>query len=147
MWLRINERDSYVSLERKSGQNYWIRVDRQVIKVWGITDRSEVFLDLDGHLFKFRRMDILDRRYIRLDEKQKSEEPGEIYAPLNGRIVQINIKEGDQVKEGESLLVIESMKMENKILSDHRAIVKQIEVSVGQQVNTNQILLTLASYD
>ena len=43
------------------------------------------------------------------------------------------------------MLVIESMKMENKILSDHEAIVEQLVVSVGQQVHTHQILLTLAS--
>ena len=145
MWLRINERDSHVSLERRNGHHYWIRVDKQIIKVWGSTDRSEILLDLDGHQFKFRRMDILDRRYIRLDEKQKSDKPGQILAPLNGRVVQINVKVGDNVKEGETLLVIESMKMENKIMSDHRAIVEQIEVSIGQQVQTNQILLTLAS--
>ncbi len=145
IWLRINERESSVSLERRDGHHYWIRVKNQIIKVWGITDRSEILLDLDGHLFKFRRMDILDRRYIRLDEKQKSKEPGDITAPLNGRVVQINVKVGDNVKEGEPLLVIESMKMENKIMSDHRAVVEQIEVSIGQQVETNQILLTLAS--
>ncbi len=90
-------------------------------------------------------MDILDRRYIRLEKKQKSDKPGQILAPLNGRVVQINVKIGDNVKEGETLLVIESMKMENKIMSNHRAVVEQIEVSIGQQVKTNQILLTLAS--
>ena len=145
MWLRINERDSHISLERRNGHHYWIRVDKQIIKVWGITDRSEILLDLDGHLFKFRRMDILDRRYIQQEKKLKSRGPGEITAPLNGRVVQINVKVGDNVKEGEALLVIESMKMENKIMSDHRAVVEQIVVSIGQQVQTNQILLTLAS--
>ncbi len=133
MWLRINERDSHVSLERRNGHHYWIRVDKQIIKVWGITDRSEILLDLDGHQFKFRRMDILDRRYIRLDEKQKSDIPGSILAPLNGRVVQVNVKVGDNVKEGETLLVIESMKMENKIMSDHRA--------VGEQTTDRRILL------
>jgi geranyl-CoA carboxylase alpha subunit len=90
-------------------------------------------------------MDILDRRYIRLDERKLKEIPGEISAPLNGRVVQVNVKAGDQVSKGDPLLVIESMKMENKILSDFPAVVKQIGVSVGQQVHTNQILLTLAS--
>jgi 3-methylcrotonyl-CoA carboxylase alpha subunit len=145
MWLQFHNSSKQVSLERREGHNFWIRVDRQVIKVWGFTDRSEILMDIDGHFFKFRRMDILDRRYIRLENKQISESPGKIAAPLNGLVVQINVKKGDKVSEGESLLVIESMKMENKILSDHRAVVEQIEVSVGQQVKTNQILLTLAS--
>jgi 3-methylcrotonyl-CoA carboxylase alpha subunit len=145
MWLRIRSRDMHVSLERRSGSFYWIRIDKQVFKVWGKTDRSEILIDLDGHLFKFRRMDILDRRYIRQDESKNVKNKGEVLAPLNGRIVQINAKAGDKVKEGDPLLVIESMKMENKILCDFPATVRQIEVTVGQQVQTNQILLTLAS--
>jgi len=145
MRLHLKGREIYVSLERRKDHHYWIRINQQVIKVWGITDRSEILIDLDGHLFKFRRMDILDRRYIRLDDRKLKENPGEISAPLNGRIVQVNVKEGDRVAKGDPLLVIESMKMENKILSDFPAVVKQIGVSVGQQVKTNQILLTLAS--
>jgi pyruvate carboxylase subunit B len=145
MWLRIRDRDVHVSLERRTGYHYWIRINEQVIKVWGLTDRSEILIDLDGHLFKFRRMDILDRRYIRQDETKKSKNKDKVSAPLNGRIVQINVKAGDKVKEGDSLLVIESMKMENKILSDFPATIKKVEAAVGQQVQTNQILLTLAS--
>jgi len=135
----------HVSLERRTGSHYWIRINKQVIKVWGFTDRSEILIDLDGHLFKFRRMDILDARYIHQEKKRKTKKKGEVTAPLNGRIVQINVKEGDRVTEGDPLLVIESMKMENKILCDFEATVRQIEVSAGQQVQTNQILLTLAS--
>jgi acetyl/propionyl-CoA carboxylase alpha subunit len=145
MWLRIRDQELHVSLERRSGSFYWIRINEQVLKVWGHTDRSEILIDLDGHLYRFRRMDILDRRYIRRDENKKTKNKGEVLAPLNGRIVQINVKEGDSVEEGDPLLVIESMKMENKILSDFEATVRQIEVSVGQQVQTNQILLTLAA--
>jgi acetyl/propionyl-CoA carboxylase alpha subunit len=145
LWLRIRDKDMHVSLERRTGFHYWIRINEQVIKVWGLTDRSEILIDLDGHLFKFRRMDILDRRYIRQDETKKSKNKDIVSAPLNGRIVQINVKAGDTVKEGDPLLVIESMKMENKILSDFPATIKNVEAAVGQQVQTNQILLTLAS--
>jgi biotin carboxyl carrier protein len=88
-------------------------------------------------------MDILDRRYIRSTGKKDQQARGEIAAPLNGKIVQINVKEGEEVNEGDPLLVIESMKMENKILAPGRARVKKIEAAVGQQVHTNQIIITL----
>ena len=136
--LQIN-----VSLERRMGNNFWIRIENQVLKVWGATDRSEILLDLDGHLYRYRRMDILDRRYIRSTGKKDQQARGEIAAPLNGKIVQINVKEGEEVNEGDPLLVIESMKMENKILAPGRARVKKIEAAVGQQVHTNQIIITL----
>jgi acetyl/propionyl-CoA carboxylase alpha subunit len=143
MRLHLEDRLLQVSQERREGNNYWIRIDNQVLKVWGITDRSEILLDLDGHLFRFRRMDILDRRYIRSSGKTTGKSKGAISAPLNGRIVQINVQEGEQVNEGDPLLVIESMKMENKILASQTARVKKIGVIVGEQVQANQLIITL----
>jgi acetyl/propionyl-CoA carboxylase alpha subunit len=143
MRLHLEDRSVGVSLERRDGNHYWIRIDTQVLKVWGSTDRSEILLDLDGHLFRFRRMDILDRRYIRSSEKKGGQKEGEVTAPLNGRIVQINVQEGDQVEEGDPLVVIESMKMENKILAGLAARVKEIHVAVGEQVQASQLIITL----
>jgi 3-methylcrotonyl-CoA carboxylase alpha subunit len=143
MRLHLENRLLQVSQERREGNNYWIRIDNQVLKVWGITDRSEILLDLDGYLFRFRRMDILDRRYIRSSGKTTGKAKGAISAPLNGRIVQINVQEGEQVNEGDPLLVIESMKMENKILASQTARVKKIGVTVGEQVRANQLIITL----
>ncbi len=145
MTLHLDTKTFQAALERREGNSYWIRINNQILKLWGVTDRSEILLDTDGHQFRLRRMDILDRRYISSGEKGKQKGSNEIVAPLNGRIVQINVKEGDQVTEGDPILVIESMKMENKILAVHQASVEQIEVSVGEQVQTNQLLITLAS--
>jgi acetyl/propionyl-CoA carboxylase alpha subunit len=145
MRLHIGASDYMVSLERRDGNDYWIRINNQVLKVWGITDRSEILLDLDGHLHRLRRLDILDRRYIGGGVSETKEGSGEITAPLSGRIVQLNVKQGDQVGRGDPLLVIESMKMENKILAPREAVIERMEVSVGDQVHTNQLIITLAS--
>ena len=145
LWLGMPGREVEVRLEYRKGNHYGLRVNGRYIRVWGITDRSEIHLDAEGQRFIFRRPDIPDRRYIRPEKKKNSRTNGEISAPLNGRVVRIHVKEGDRVAEGEALVVIESMKMENKILSAHEAVVQQVSVSAGQQVQTNQILLTLAS--
>jgi len=145
MRLHIGPRDYTVALERRDANDYWIRINNQVLKVWGITDRSEILLDQNGHLYRLRRLDILDRRYIGGGESKIKTGPGEIIAPLSGRTVQINVKEGDQIDQGDPLLVIESMKMENKILAPHAATVERIKVSVGDQVHTNQLIITLAT--
>lgn len=143
MKFHFQDRPLNVSLERKEGNNYWIRIGLQVLKLWGTTDRSEILLDLDGQLLRFRRLDILDRRYIRSSGKANGGESKEIIAPLNGRIVQINVKEGESVEEGDPLMVIESMKMENKILASRSAVIRKIEVNVGDQVQANQLMITL----
>ncbi|MCK4745751.1 MAG: biotin/lipoyl-binding protein, partial [Bacteroidales bacterium] len=147
MKLRMEGREYEVCLEEKEGENHRIRIGRHVLHVWGSTDRSEVLLDADGHLFRFRRPDILDERYMGPVNVNEGDGTGQIRAPLNGRVVQVSSQEGEEVKKGEPLLVIESMKMENKILVPRHAILKKVHVSVGEQVRTNQLLFTLDPYD
>lgn len=145
MWFRINGQETRVVQEYREGSYYRLRIGEQILELWGTTDRSELHLDVDGQQFAFRRLDVPDRRFIPHNEKHKDSAQGEICAPLNGRVVEISVQEGERVAAGKALVVIESMKMENKMLADHEALVEQIMVSVGQQVRTNQILLTLAS--
>ncbi|HET7733096.1 MAG TPA: biotin/lipoyl-containing protein [Paludibacter sp.] len=66
-----------------------------------------------------------------------------IKAPLPGSIIRVAIKVGDSVKEGDLLLVMESMKMENNILSEKNGVVKSIDVEQGQAVMQDDILMTL----
>jgi 3-methylcrotonyl-CoA carboxylase alpha subunit len=155
LWLRIHDRGTdghqtdgqeiQLVLEGRKEEHYRFRIREKMVELWAHRDRSEIRMDVGGHRFTFRRTDMPDRRHIPLDETTKDQRNGEITAPLNGKVSKIHVKEGDRVSAGEALLVIESMKMENSLLSDHEAIVEQIEVSVGQQVQTNQILIMLAS--
>jgi biotin carboxyl carrier protein len=46
-----------------------------------------------------------------------------------------------QVKEGQTLMILEAMKMENNILAAHDTIIKNIKVKVGEQVEDGQILI------
>src|SRR5690606_4802134 len=64
-----------------------------------------------------------------------------VKAPMPGLIVEMKIKEGDEVKQNEPLLVLEAMKMENVIKSPGEGIVKRIHVAKGESVEKNQILV------
>jgi len=66
-----------------------------------------------------------------------------IKAPLPGSIIRVVAKVGDTVKEGDLLLVMESMKMENNILSEKNGVVKSITVEAGQTVMQDDILIEL----
>ncbi|MEM3833608.1 MAG: acetyl-CoA carboxylase biotin carboxyl carrier protein subunit [Thermoprotei archaeon] len=68
-----------------------------------------------------------------------------ITSPMPGRIIKILAKPGVQVKKGQSLLVIESMKMENIISSDRDGIIKEILVSLGSVVNRGSPLIRFSS--
>ncbi|HEY5508738.1 MAG TPA: acetyl-CoA carboxylase biotin carboxyl carrier protein subunit, partial [Paludibacter sp.] len=62
-------------------------------------------------------------------------------APLPGSIIRVEVKVGDTISKGDLLLVMESMKMENNILSEKNGVVKFIAVEPGQAVMQDDILL------
>jgi glutaconyl-CoA/methylmalonyl-CoA decarboxylase subunit gamma len=66
-----------------------------------------------------------------------------IKAPLPGSIIHVVAKVGDTVKVGDLVLVMESMKMENNILSEKAGVVSKICVADGQAVLTDDILIEL----
>ena len=64
-------------------------------------------------------------------------------APLPGNIFAIKVKEGDAVKAGDVLIVIEAMKMENEVCAPCDGTVKQIAVTKGQMVATGDTLVVI----
>lgn len=67
----------------------------------------------------------------------------DIKAPMPGLILEVNVKEGDEVKEGDYLLVLEAMKMENALTAPRDAVIKSISVEKEQTVEKNQLLIEM----
>ena len=65
----------------------------------------------------------------------------EIKAPMPGLVLDIRINEGDTLKKGDPVLVLEAMKMENIIKSPVDGVIKKINVKKGQAVEKNQVLV------
>ena len=66
-----------------------------------------------------------------------------INSPLPGSVISVAVKEGQAVKKGDTLLVLESMKMENPILSDCDGTVTKIAVAAGQSVMQDDLLVVI----
>lgn len=76
---------------------------------------------------------------------QKSESTGghKVKAPLPGSIFKIKVQPGDDVIKGQTLLVMEAMKMENNIQSDKEGTIKDIKVKEGDSVLQDDVLIEL----
>ena len=66
-----------------------------------------------------------------------------VTAPMPGNILKVNVTPGQAVKEGDVLVVLEAMKMENEILAPKACTVKQVLVSKGSTVDTGATLVVL----
>ncbi|MCU0360849.1 MAG: biotin/lipoyl-binding protein [Bacteroidia bacterium] len=65
----------------------------------------------------------------------------DIKAPMPGMVLNVLVKDGDQVKKGDAILVLEAMKMENILKSPSDGTIKKIAVSKGTAVEKNQLLV------
>ena len=66
-----------------------------------------------------------------------------VTCPLPGTIIAINVKEGDTVAAGQTLVVLEAMKMENNIDAERGGVVKQVLVQAGATVMEGDVLLVI----
>ena len=66
-----------------------------------------------------------------------------INAPMPVKILEIKVKEGDSVHKGDSVVVLEAMKMENEIFAAEDGVIAGIEVSVGDMVEGGAVLITM----
>ncbi|MFV9874956.1 MAG: acetyl-CoA carboxylase biotin carboxylase subunit [Rickettsiales endosymbiont of Dermacentor nuttalli] len=64
-----------------------------------------------------------------------------LLAPLAGKVVAIKVEEGDEVKPGQEIVLLEAMKMENSIYAEHRAIIGKICTKTGDNVVAGQVLI------
>lgn len=84
-------------------------------------------------------------------DKAKTSKPsekkgaGNIKAPLPGTILQIFVKEGDIVKSGDRLLIMEAMKMENNITSDKEGKITAVKIKTGDSVLEGDVLVEIGS--
>jgi glutaconyl-CoA decarboxylase len=67
----------------------------------------------------------------------------QVKSPLPGSVIKVLVSEGQAVKKGDTLLTLESMKMENAIMAENDGVVKQIAVTPGQNVMQDDLLIVL----
>lgn len=86
------------------------------------------------------------RPVVKAPVAQKTENNDEMQdalrSPLPGTVVEIKAKVGDTVKEGDALIVLEAMKMDNNLTAERDGIVKSILVEEGEAVKENTPLVT-----
>ena len=68
----------------------------------------------------------------------------EMKAPMPGLVVDVRVKEGDEVKKGDALVVLQAMKMENILKSPAEAMIKKIHIKKDDTIEKNQLLISFS---
>lgn len=91
--------------ENKPGQ-LKIKIGDRIIKSVITEGEKEKFVFVDGHVFKVKPVELTGIK------KTEKKEEGDLFSPISGRVVSVKVKNGNTVKKGDILMVIEAMKME-----------------------------------
>lgn len=101
-------------------------------------------IEIDGQSFDIQIKDELDLMLERLGfTTVTNKHIKEIKAPMPGLVLEINVSEGQEVKEGDKILILVAMKMENSLMIHADATIKKICVKAGDPVEKGQVLVEL----
>ncbi|HEX8515240.1 MAG TPA: biotin/lipoyl-containing protein [Bacteroidia bacterium] len=133
--------------EVKDGSFHVIRNNRsysvEVIKA-DVNEKS-FLVSVNGNKYQLNVKDKFDELLKSLGlDNMKSNKVNEIKAPMPGLVLDIRVSEGDEVKKGDPILVLEAMKMENILKSPTDGVIKKINVKKGIAVEKNQVLINFA---
>ncbi|MGF1922738.1 MAG: biotin/lipoyl-containing protein [Bacteroidia bacterium] len=130
----LNENSAHIIYKNKS---YTVEVVS-----FDITEKSAV-VKVKGSIYRVNVEDQFDQLLKQLGmENLGTVKVQQIKAPMPGLVLSILVAEGDEVKKGDSLLVLEAMKMENMIKSPTDGIVKTIAIRQGDKVEKNEVLIS-----
>ena len=134
-----------IDFESISGQPvYSMLVDGKSFESYVYLGDEEWQVLLHGRLYQVKVEDERDKR-LRAAAGGSVVEGVEFHlkAPMPGLVVAVNVGEGDEVKKGQVLLILESMKMQNELKASRNGKVNHIRVKPGESVEQKQTLLSV----
>jgi len=99
---------------------------------------------LQGQFYQVRVEDEREKRLRTASETvERAGAEFVLKAPMPGLVVAVLVNEGQQVEKGQTLLILESMKMQNELRAPYTGIVARLRIKVGESVQQKQILLNV----
>ncbi|WP_412560514.1 acetyl-CoA carboxylase biotin carboxyl carrier protein subunit [Winogradskyella sp. MIT101101] len=128
-----------------TSNHYHVIQDNTTIKasiVESDFNKKSYSVKVNNNIYEVSINDALDQQIEALGfEIGASKQVNDIKAPMPGLILEINVKEAQEVKENDALLILEAMKMENVINSPRDGVIKSISVKQGETVDKNALLI------
>jgi len=143
--LLINDQETNADIRELGGSVYHIINDLKSYNAEVVSFDQETktaVIKVNGNTYSVTAKDQYD---ILLDKlgmaDMNSAKVSEVKAPMPGLVLKIFVSEGEDVKKGDNLFVLEAMKMENIIKSPADVTVKTIKIKPGDKVEKNQVLI------
>ena len=108
---------------------------------WATVEGRRVFVTLDGRDYVFDAAGGGSKRRASAHEAAS----GEVTMPMPGLVISVSVSEGQSVKRGDPLLLVEAMKMEHTLRAPRDGVVRRLSAANGQRADAGKILLEVES--
>jgi biotin carboxyl carrier protein len=142
--VHINGKSVILDVVELTSNNYHLILNHQSYTLELVTiekEKREVTVKINNRLVKVVVKTSLDELLKKMGLNNKVAVVKDIGAPMPGLILDIVVSEGDEVKKGDKLLILEAMKMENIIKSPNDGKIKKITITKGDSVDSGQKLI------
>jgi biotin carboxyl carrier protein len=143
----VNGKETNVDLVKIADERFHILHQNKSfnLKVEDIDWASKVFtITVNDTVYHLKLEDELDTLMRQMGMSLGAgDEMGDVKAPMPGLVLSILVSEGQEVQKGESLLILEAMKMENVIKATGKGTVKAIKVKQKDAVEKNQVMIEM----
>jgi biotin carboxyl carrier protein len=137
--LHLGDRVLPIDLRTGADGRAWLTLGDRHVEVVIATRGDDIFVHVDGEAFHLRYQHPLDR----LAARGQGSADDSVRAPMPGSIVAVHVKTGDAVTKGQTLLVMESMKMETTIVAPRDGVIEAVQFDKGQTFDRDALLLSL----
>ncbi|MCK4557182.1 MAG: acetyl-CoA carboxylase biotin carboxyl carrier protein subunit, partial [Candidatus Aminicenantes bacterium] len=117
------------------------KADDKLYIIYCFSNKDKTYLSIDGENY------ILEKDKTSKAKTGKQQKGNSVFSPMPGLLVEVPVSVGDEVKSGETLAIVEAMKMENEIKSTIEGYVKKILAAPGDLVDSENPIIELATKD
>jgi len=144
--ISIREDGRYVrcSLLSREAHRMLLEIEGILHTVYFSADNGEIMFHYGGNTGRVSPPKYMDRETLgHLNENPELEGDSMVRSPMQGTVIKVMVKAGETVNKGDTLMILESMKMENKVSATAKAIVKSVHAKAGEVVADNAPLILL----
>jgi biotin carboxyl carrier protein len=164
MEIKINDRNAQVELLSRKDNNVLISIDGRKYEADIVMVENGVYsILIDNRSYNIELIKIeskkylvttysqsydveiidAESKYLRNRKKDDTLEETTISSPMPGKIVKVLVNEGDQVKAGDTVVIVSAMKMESEYKVKKNRLIKEIKVREGDTINAHQPLIVI----
>jgi len=133
----IDDRNYTVILDRVHHNQLHFQVDNAPHLAYTAKSKNTQFVWLDGETVSLEK--------VTGGRRAKAAQAGDLTASMHGQVTQVLVASGTQVHKGQTLLVMEAMKMEMRVKAPYDGQVRQVLCKVGDTVERGQVLVEVAA--